>query len=200
MTKLQSLWKKPTETFQSILSEKINWFKVFLFFSSNGTIFIYYLAKSKGAIDIESIEATIGSILGMIFLGIIYGLISNFSVGFFIKLTGKIFGGKNDLKKIYNALSWSYLPSTFSVYLIIVNILIARVLTTEIESIVAIILALLVGIFSLAQAILGIWQLILIYKGLKVAQELNNWKTILNYITGAGIFGIIYYYLIFPHL
>ena len=200
MTKLQSLWKKPTETFQSILSEKINWFKVFLFFSSNGTIFIYYLAKSKGAIDIESIEATIGSILGMIFLGIIYGLISNFSVGFFIKLTGKIFGGKNDLKKIYNALSWSYLPSTFSVYLIIVNILIARVLTTEIESIVAIILALLVGIFSLVQAVLGIWQLILIYKGLKVAQELNNWKTILNYITGAGIFGIIYYYLIFPHL
>jgi hypothetical protein len=200
MTKLQSLWKKPTETFQSILSEKINWFKVFLFFSSNGTIFIYYLAKSKGAIDIESIEATIGSILGMIFLGIIYGLISNFSGGFFIKLTGKIFGGKNDLKKIYNALSWSYLPSTFSVYLIIVNILIARVLTTEIESIVAIILALLVGIFSLVQAVLGIWQLILIYKGLKVAQELNNWKTILNYITGAGIFGIIYYYLIFPHL
>ena len=94
----------------------------------------------------------------------------------------------------------SYLPSTFSVYLIIVNILIARVLTTEIESIVAIILALLVGIFSLAQAILGIWQLILIYKGLKVAQELNSWKTILNYISGAGIFGIIYYYLIFPHL
>ena len=200
MTKLKSLWKKPTEAFESILSEKINWFKVFLFFSSNGTIFIYYLAKSKGAIDIESIEGTIGSILGMIFLGIVYGLISNFSVGFFIKLTGKIFGGKNDLKKIYHALSWSYSPSTFSVYLIIVNILIARVLTTEIESIVAIILALLVGIFSLVQAVLGIWQLILIYKGLKVAQELNSWKTILNYITGAGIFGIIYYYLIFPHL
>ena len=71
---------------------------------------------------------------------------------------------------------------------------------TEIESIVTIILALLVGIFSLAQAVLGIWQLILIYKGLKVAQELNSWKTILNYITGAGIFGIIYYYLIFPNL
>jgi hypothetical protein len=200
MTKLKSLWKKPTETFDLILSEKISWFKVFLFFSSNGTIFIYYLAKSKGAIDIESFESTIGSILGMIFLGIIYGLISNFSVGIFIKLTGKIFGGKNDLKRIYNVLSWSYLPSTFTVYLIIVNILIARVLTTEIESIVAIILALLVGIFSLAQAVLGIWQLILIYKGLKVAQELNSLKTILNYISGAGIFGIIYYYLIFTHL
>jgi len=200
MMKLKSLWKKPTESFELILSEKISWFKVFLFFSSNGTIFIYYLAKSKGAIDIESFESTIGSILGMIFLGIIYGLISNFSVGFFIKLTGKIFDGKNDLKKIYNVLSWSYLPSTFSVYLIIVNILIARILTTEIESTFAVILALLVGIFSLAQAVLGIWQLILIYKGLKVAQELNSLKTILNYITGAGIFGIIYYYFIFPHL
>lgn len=200
MSKLKSLWKKPTETFESILSEKINWFKVLLLFSCNGFIFIYYLSKSKGIIDIESIETTIGSILAMIFLGIIYGLISNFSVGFFIKLTGKIFGGKNDLKKIYNTLSWSYLPSTFSVYLIIVNILIAKILTTEIETTVAIILSLLVGIFSLTQAALGIWQLILLYKGLKVAQELNSWKIILNYITGAGIFGIIYYYLIFPHL
>jgi len=200
MSKLKSFWKKPTKTFELILSEKINWFKVFLFYSSNGFIFVYYLAKSKGAIDIESFESTVGSILGMIFLGIIYGLISNFIVGFFIKLTGKIFDGKNDLKRIYNVLGWSYLPSTFSVYLIIVNILLARILTTEIESSVSIILSLLVGIFSLLQAVLGIWQLILIYKGLKVAQELNSLKTILNYISGAGIFGIIYYYLIYPHL
>jgi hypothetical protein len=200
MTKLKSLWKKPTETFELILSEKISWFKVFLFFSSNGIVFSYYLMKSKGLIKIESFKENIISIIMMLIFGIIYGVISNFSVGFFIKQTGKIFGGKNDLKRIYNVLSWSYLPSTFSVYFIIVNILIARVLTTEIESIVAIILALLVGIFSLAQAILGIWQLILIFKGLKIAQELNSLKTILNYITGAGIFGIIYYYLIFPHL
>ena len=200
MTKLKSLWKKPTKTFELILSEKISWFKVFLFFSSNGIVFSYYLMKSKGLIKIESFKETTISIIMMLIFGIIYGVISNFSVGFFIKQTGKIFGGKNDLKKIYNVLSWSYLPSTFSVYFIIVNILMARVLTTEIESIVAIILALLVGIFSLAQAILGIWQLILIFKGLKVAQELNSLKTILNYITGAGIFGIIYYYLIFPHL
>tara|TARA_R110002033_G_scaffold146047_1_gene183537 strand:+ start:546 stop:1148 length:603 start_codon:yes stop_codon:yes gene_type:complete len=200
MNRLQAFWKKPTETFELIQTEKISWFKVFIFFSSNGFVFSYYLLKSKGQIRIETFKETIVSILVMLFFGIIYGLISNFSVGFFIKLTGKIFGGKNDLKRIYNTLSWSYLPITISVYLIIVNILIARVLTTEIESAFAIILALLVGIFSLLQAALGIWQLILIYKGLKVAQELNSWKTILNYITGAGIFGIIYYYLIFPYL
>jgi hypothetical protein len=200
MTKLKSLWKKPTETFELIQSEKVNWFKVSLFFSANGFIFIYYLMKSKGLIQVDNFEHTIASILVMLVLGIVYGLLSNFSIGFLIKLTGKIFGGKNDLKKIYTVLSWSYLPSTFSVYLIIVNVLMARILTTEIESTVAIILALLVGIFSLAQAVLGIWQLVLIYKGLKVVQELNRWKTILNYTTGAGIFGIIYYYLIFPHL
>ncbi|AOW19343.1 YIP1 family protein [Urechidicola croceus] len=200
MNRLIAFWKRPTETFELIQSEKINWFKVSLLFSSNGFIFIYYLMKSKGLIKIESFEHTIASILGMLLIGIIYGLISNFSVGIFIKLTGKVFGGKNDLKKIYNTLSWSYLPSTFSVYLIIVNVLIARILTTEIESTIAIILALLVGIFSLVQAVLGIWQLILIYKGLKVAQELNGLKTILNYLTGAGIFGGIYYFLIYPYL
>ncbi|MFY7669672.1 YIP1 family protein [Tenacibaculum sp. MEBiC06402] len=200
MNRLIAFWKRPTETFELIQSEKINWFKVSLLFSSNGFIFIYYLMKSKGLIKIESFEHTIASILGMLLIGIIYGLISNFSVGIFIKLTGKVFGGKNDLKKIYNTLSWSYLPSTFSVYLIIVNVLIARILTTEIESTIAIILVLLVGIFSLVQAVLGIWQLILIYKGLKVTQELNGLKTILNYLTGAGIFGGIYYFLIYPYL
>jgi hypothetical protein len=201
MKKLKHLYKKPTETFELILSEKINWVKVFIFFSSNGFIFIYYLAKSKGAINVESFETIIGTIIGMILMGIVYGLISNFCVGYFIKITGKIFGGKNDLKKIYNALSWAYLPSVFSAYIIIVNILLAAViLTTEIETSVILLLSLLAGILSIAQGALGIWQLILIYKGLKVAQELNSMKTILNYIFGAGIFGIIWYFLIYPNL
>ena len=200
MNKLKSLWKKPTETFELILSEKISWFKTLLFFSANGTIFIYYLAKSKGEIDIESFESTIGSILGILMLGFIYGLISNFSIGFLIKLTGRIFGGKNDLKRIYSALGWAHFPATINVYFIIVNILIARVIITDIESSFIIILSLLVLIFSIIQVICGIWQLVLLYKGLKVAQQLNGWKTILNYVTGAVIFGIIYYNLIFPFL
>ena len=200
MIRLIAFWKKPNETFKLIQKEKINWLRIILFFSCNGFVFSYYLMKSKGLINIETFKGTITSILTMLLFGIFYGIISNFCVGFFIKLTGKLFSGKNDLKRIYNTLSWSYLPITISVYLIIVNVLMARVLTTEIDSTFAIILALLVGFFSLLQAALGIWQLILIYKGLKVAQELNSWKTILNYIIGAGIFGIIYYYLIFPYL
>lgn len=200
MIRLIAFWKKPSETFKLIQKEKINWLRIILFFSCNGFVFSYYLMKSKGLINIETFKGTITSIRTMLLFGIFYGIISNFCVGFFIKLTGKLFSGKNDLKKIYNTLSWSYLPITISVYLIIVNVLMARVLNTEIESTFAIILALLVGFFSLLQAALGIWQLILMYKGLKVAQELNSWKTILNYIIGAGIFGIIYYYLIFPYL
>jgi len=200
MNRLIAFWKKPTETFKLIQTEKNNWLRILLFFSCNGFVFSYYLMKSKGLINIETFKETIISIITMLLFGIIYGIISNFCVGFFIQLTGKIFGGKNNLKKIYNTLSWSYLPITISVYIIIANILIARVLKTEIETTLAIILGLLVGIFSLIQAVFGIWQLILIYKGLKVTQELNGLKTILNYLTGAGIFGGIYYFLIYPYL
>lgn len=200
MDKLKPLFKKPSETFELILSDKINWLKIFVFFSSNGFIFIYYVAKSKSAIDISSIEGTIGSLLGMILLGIIYGQISNFTIGYFIKLTGNLLGAKNNLKKIYNALGWSYFPSVLSSYLIIINILLARILLTDVQTSILLVFTFLILIFSFLQAALGIWQLILIFKGLKIAQGLNSLKTIINYIAGAGLFGLIYYLLINPYI
>lgn len=70
--KLKSLWKKPTETFELILSKDINWFKTVLFFSCNGIILIYYLMRSKGLINVESFKMTMITLFSMIFMGIIY--------------------------------------------------------------------------------------------------------------------------------
>jgi len=198
--KLKSLWKKPTETFELILSKDINWFKTVLFFSCNGIILIYYLMRSKGLINVESFKMTMITLFSMIFMGIIYGLLSNFIIGFLIKITGKIFKGKNDLRKIYNVLGWSYFPISISVFLLIVNILIARILMTEIDSSALVILSLIVVVISIIQGVLGIWQLVLVYRGLKVAQGLNSSNTIMNYLSGAIIYGLFYYFLIYPYL
>ena len=198
--KLKSFWKKPTETFELILTKDINWFKTILFFSCNGIIFMYYLLKSKEMINVESFKMTILSIFFMVIMGMIYGLFSNFIVGFLIKLTGKFFNGTNDLKKIYIVLSWSYFPLSISVFLLIVNILIARILMTEIDTSVQLILSLIVGVITIIQGLLGIWQVVLVYRGLKVAQGLSSSNTIMNYLSGTIIFGLFYYFLIYPYL
>lgn len=52
----------------------------------------------------------------------------------------------------------------------------------------------------LVQAVFGIWQLFLVFKGLKVAQKLNSLNAILNYLSGTVIYGIFYYFLIRPYL
>ena len=200
MKKLKSFWKKPTETFELVLSNDINWIKTLLLFGCNGIVFIYYIMKSEGYINIESLQMTIVSILSMVCLGIIYGIISNLIIGFLIKLTGKLFNAENDLKKIYSVLSWSYFPLMISVLFLIPSILTARIITTDIDTTLKLFLSILIIILMLVQAVFGIWQLILLFKGLKVAQKLNSLNTILNYLSGTVIFGIFYYFLIKPYL
>ena len=201
MNKLISFWKKPTETFELIFSKDINWFKTILFFSCNGIIVMYYIMRSQEMINIESFKMTILTIFFLLLTGMIYGLFTNFIVGFLIKLTGKLFNGTNDLKKIYKALSWSYYPLIISVYLIIVNILISRIiLMTEIDTSVLLILSFVVIIFSIFQGILAIWQLMLLIRGLKIAQGLSTSNTILNYLSGALIFGLSYFLLTYDFL
>ncbi|GGW74639.1 Yip1-like protein [Winogradskyella epiphytica] len=156
--------------------------------------------KSEGLINIESFKMTIVSIFSMVFLGVIYGIFSNLIVGYLIKLTGKLFNAENDLKKIYSVLSWSYFPLFISVIFLIPSILVARIITTDISTTLKLTLSILVIILMLVQAIFGIWQLILLFKGLKVAQKLNSLNTIMNYLSGAVIFGIFYYFLIKPYL
>jgi len=200
MNKLTSFWKKPTETFELVLSKDISWIKTLLLFSCNGIVFIYYIMKAQGYINIESLQMTIVSILTMVSLGIIYGIISNLIIGFLIKLTGKLFKAKNDLKKIYSALGWSYFPLLISVIFLIPSILIARIITTDINTTLKLTLSILIIILMLVQAVFGIWQLILLFKGLKIAQKLNSLNTILNYLSGTLIFGILYYFLVRPYL
>ena len=200
MKTLKSLWKYPTVTFEQILSKSISWFKTTLFFGCNGVILIYYIMKAKGLINVETFANTMASILTMLSVGMIYGIIANYFIGYSIKFTGSLFNAKNDLKKIYNALAWTSFPESIAVYILIVSILMARIILTNENVSLQLTLSFLVVIFMMVQAIISIWRLILIYKGLKVAQGLNSRDTILNYLSGALIFGVINYFLIIPYL
>ncbi len=55
-------------------------------------------------------------------------------------------------------------------------------------------------IIIVLQGFISIWQIYLVFKGLKVAQNLDTQNTILNYVVAKAIFGIFYYFLIFPYM
>ena len=200
MKTLKSLWKNPTNTFQKIASEEISWIHTSLFFGCNGIVAVYYIMRTKGLLNIDTFENSITSVLVMIFVGMVYGILSNLFIGYVIKLTGKIFKAKNDLKQIYKVLSWTSFPEMISVYLLITAILMSRVLMTEISTQLQLIISLFIGISMLVIGIISVWHIILTYKGLKVAQGLNSRDAILNYLAGASIFGVINYFLINPYL
>lgn len=200
MKRLKSLWKYPTSTFEQILEEKISWLKTMFFFGCNGMILIYYIMKAKEMINVETTGNTFATIMAILFVGLFYGIIANLLTGYSIKLTGKLFNAKNDLKQIYKVLTWTSFPQSFAVYLLIISIIMARIIITNEIIALNLTLSILIVIFIFIQAIISIWRFILIYKGLKVAQGLNSRDTILNYIAGALIFGIINYFLIKPYL
>lgn len=200
MNKIKSLLKNPTTTFEDALSKKINWFKTSFFFSLNGIMFMHLVMKSGGYYDFSSKKTIFASIMALITVGVCYGITSNIVLGFLIKLTGKLFNAKNDLKRIYNAISIAYIPLYISLILLFINLGISGFLLSNENKQGVVILAGLIIIFTLIQTEISFWQLILLYKGLKVAQNLDRTNTILNYLSGAIIFGVFHFLLIKPYL
>ena len=200
MNKIRLLIKEPTSTFENALSNKINWFRTLLLFSINGIMFMHLIMKSGGYYDFSSEKGIFVTTMTLITMGIVYGIISNLILGFLIKLTGKLFNARNDLKRIYNAIGIAYIPLYISLILLFSSLGMAGVLLSDPSTIIALILSGLIIIFSFIQGGISLWQLILLYKGLKVAQNLNRKNTILNYLSGAIIFGVFHFFIIKPYL
>lgn len=200
MNKIRLLIKEPTITFENALSKKVNWFKTLLLFSINGIMFIHLIMKSGGYYDFSSQKGIFSTIMALITMGIFYGIISNLILGFLIKVTGKLFRAKNDLKQIYNAIGIAYIPLFISLILLFSNLAMAGVLLSDTSKEIALLFSGLIIIFTLIQGVISLWQLILLYKGLKVAQNLNRRNTILNYLSGVILFGLFHFFLIKPYL
>ncbi|MBS2214036.1 YIP1 family protein [Carboxylicivirga mesophila] len=192
--------KKINKIFDSILESEVGWFSTFLLWSISGIVFIYYVMKSKGLINVESTKTTVTAIGTLITAGILYGLVSNLIVGFLIKLTGQLFKGNNDLRNIYKTLAKSYWPYVIFVVTILLGIYLSRVILISSDSIVRIVLSITVFLIIVGQAILSISQVILLIRGLRNVQGISTIKTILNYLISTLIFGVFYYYIIEPNL
>ena len=193
------LWKNPKKILEKNLLNEFPWYKIFILFTCDGIVFFFYVMKSKGLFKVEDLPRTFAVIFTLLFLGSIYGLVSNIILGFNIKLTGKLFNGTNNLKKIYTALAWSFYPLTISVIIIIINFILARILIINSEQTGVWVLSFIILFLAIINSILYIWHLILLFIGLKMSQELNKIKTLLNYLFSIILYGLFYYFFIYPY-
>src|SRR5690606_25970065 len=155
VNRILSLWHQPTPTFEDVLSKQINWWRTLFFFGFNGILYVHVVMKAGGYYDVSSGIMFFATTMTMIHLGILYGIISNLIVGLLIKLTGRFFGASNDLRTIYNAMTWAYLPASICVVLLLLNLFIAKSLLTDPATVPDLILSALVIIFSFIQFFLG---------------------------------------------
>ena len=195
-----NIWKTPTESFIQLISRGLRWKQVIPFFSAHGIVFIYYVMRSHSLFDLSTNKSLIIAITTLLVAGSVYGILSNLLVGYLIRLTGILFKAKSRIKDIYNVMSWAYLPCIFSTVIIVINLLLARVITSSDNTNMNLILSFLVMGLLLFLGIFGIWSLILLVKGLKVAQGLSTINTILNFLMATIIYGTFYYLVIGPYL
>tara|TARA_R110002012_G_scaffold242788_1_gene417196 strand:- start:24992 stop:25597 length:606 start_codon:yes stop_codon:yes gene_type:complete len=200
MKTLISLTKKPNKTFKILIYKRVNWANIITLFSFNGIIIIYYLAKLEGLISLENKKTTVISILSIITLGVFYGILSNLLVGYFIKITGKLFKTKNNLIQIYKAISWSNLPFTILIFVLILKLLIEKLIATDISEVTKSFYSILLFTISLIELLCVSFQLILLFLGIKIAQKLTSFKTALNIMVAIIIYSILFLFVIKPYL
>jgi len=191
---LEKLWRNPTETFNEILSKEIRWIEILPLLAVHGIYLVYYIIRAEGGFNLTNNGALLGAIAGIVVIGSIWGIISNLFIGYLVKITGRLFNAENNLKKIYAVFAWSSLPLIIACIIIIMNLIFVRIiLVQEDTTTLSIFLSFLIIILNVGMIVPAIWSIILFYKGLKIAQELDITKVILNYLLAFAIYAPLYY-------
>ena len=128
---------------------------------------------ANNALEFEVMDVIVGgrSFIGSVFVAAILGIISLYISGFLLSLTGKWIGGKADALKLRATIAWASVPVVASLVLFIPLFF---ALNSELMGIL--------GLSSIAVAILGIWSLVLQVGMISEIQKFSIVKTIFNII------------------
>lgn len=195
MKKLQNLWRNPTETFEEILSRKFRWIDILPLFAISGIYRVYYVIKAENGFNLSSNGRLLGSIMAIIVIGAFWGVISNLFLSFLVKVTGRIFKAENSMKKIITVFAWSSVPLILACVIIILSLTFMRIVLAQDgnKPILGLVLSVITILLNIGIIVPSIWSVFLVFKGLKIAQNLDRTKTILNYLLAIVIYFPIYY-------
>lgn len=166
------LLTEPTKTLKSIFSRGTNNSEIFLLIAIASLFQItkHFWGVSRGVSLPSSlwISALLGILLGYIFAHLIVALLV-FSAG--------IFNGKAGFRDTLIALAWSFLPLVISVIFYIISV---SVYGTELLRKTDIASNIHYARFAMEvlRYIVGIWSLVILYKGIKLINNFSTWKAI----------------------
>lgn len=116
-------------------------------------------------------------VAAILIAGAVVGIVGLYYLGFFLRWSGKVFGGRAAPAQVRAALAWGQLP-TLLFAAICLAILIALKLTGAHAS------DTLTGVLSLIVAVSGLWALIMTWLMLASVQEFGFWRTAGSSIVG----------------
>ncbi len=172
-----SIWTRPRATIRQIVETNPK-YMVLLLGVLSGVGQVLDNASMRSAGD----DATLGAILGAaVVFGPIGGLITLFVGGWLVQLTGTWLGGVATAVQVRAALAWGQVPGVVALVLWIPQLLLfgSEMFTTDTPRIDADsgLLAALLGI-SLVELVLGIWQLVLVFKCVGEVHQFSAWKAL----------------------
>lgn len=194
---LGSIWLHPRDTVSRLVTQHR--------FST--LLWLAFLSGVAQALDQASLEniadqmphhfGIIEVILGILFIGLLIGLIGLFAFSFALHISGKWFGGKASLRDLWVAVAWSSVPAVFALllwvpewYLFGVELFSEN--TPRLDASESLTLALF-G-FALLELTLILWSFVLLVATVSEVQALSVGKTLLNVLLGF----IFIYLLIIP--
>lgn len=181
---ISKIFFSPKEAFTFIVNYKYEKYVTLLLILS-GIVKAFDKAISKNMGDHLPLWGVISC---SILIGITFGWIVNFIYAAAISWTGKWLNGKGNTKSILNVLSYALLPSIFSLFLIILQILIYgnTIFQSSYEYLFFNLSDNLIHwTFYFFDLVLIIWSVILLVIGLSVVQKISIVKAILNLILPA---------------
>ena len=178
---------------EEALQENVNWGKTMWFFTLQG-VFAYFTLKQDTILALEIDLPPL--IIWLMIMGLLYGCVSNFTMCYLIKLTGKLFNTEGTYKNILKAFSLAYRPHLYTVALIVLHLTIAHYFESSIiqENMLALIV--IMPLLKIAIGVLAIWALVRLVKNLMVVQNITAGKATLNFLAASVLYIPIYYLLI----
>jgi hypothetical protein len=176
-----AMWLHPRRTIRQIVDSNPERLVILLAAISSiaGTL---QRSSSKSIGDHMSLQATL--FIAMIIAPFI-GILALFLGGILLGWTGRWIGGTADSRNIRAALAWSSVPQIWSLALWIPAILIfGNELFTKATPIIdaSLILTVLYASFFIGNAIISIWQFVVLLHALGEVQGFSAWKAFLNSI------------------
>ena len=175
-----------SEYIQRNLQKDFKWRKIIFYFCLYGNYTFFYLELQH--MLYESDIYIVPKILTVIIMGSAFGIIANFSICYFIKLTNRFFNANSTFKDICKTFTLAFKPHLVTVPIIFFLLIITPANGTtylhENYFIYLYVTILLKGI----SGVMAILSVILLFRGLMLTQNLPLDKTILNFLIACLMF------------